>query len=180
MSCNNDCNIKGCNNNSYDNNCNFDYYINNLIKDRSDMSVFLVNGIRLDGKIVAYDVITKYLWLCNSTNKLQVILLHAVSTISFSKFPKENNEQQCYEIPENFNTYVNNLIQQCIDMSIYLINGIRLDGKISGYDNKSQCIWLCNSINKNKPQVIFLNAVSTISFIKPKNEDKAAEHVPEY
>jgi sRNA-binding regulator protein Hfq len=65
-----------------------------------------------------------------------------------------------------FAGYIDDLMAHCHDMSIYLVNGIRLDGKIIGYDSISKCIWISNIINFNKPQVVFLSAVSTISFAK--------------
>jgi RNA chaperone Hfq len=67
----------------------------------------------------------------------------------------------------NLAQYLNDIICSCVDMSIYLINGIRLDGKIAGFDKEAKCIWVLNQVNENKLQVIFLSAISTISHVKP-------------
>ena len=72
----------------------------------------------------------------------------------------------CQNLKCEFSAYIEDLVSGCQDMSIYLVNGIRLDGKIIGYDENIKCIWICNTVNQNKPQVIFLSAVSTISFIR--------------
>jgi RNA chaperone Hfq len=76
------------------------------------------------------------------------------------------NDCNCPNLKNDFKEYIESLISECHEMSIYLVNGIRLDGKIIGFDESAKCIWISNAVNQHKPQIIFLSAVSTISFAK--------------
>lgn len=54
-----------------------DEYLNQLRKDRTLVSIFLVNGIKLNGKIEAFDTYT--IMLRNGVT--QAVFKHAISTI---------------------------------------------------------------------------------------------------
>jgi len=55
-----------------------DIFLETLRKDRISVSVFLVNGIRLVGRIEAFDV---YVILLKSDGVFQMVYKHSVSTI---------------------------------------------------------------------------------------------------
>lgn len=89
-----------------------------------------------------------------------------------------SNNCNCPEV-NNFKMYINDLISGCQEMSIYLVNGIRLDGKLIGFDENMKCVWIANAVNQNKPQVVFLSSVSTISFVKtPKQAESKHNPTP--
>lgn len=58
-----------------------DPFLNALRKDRQQVSIFLVNGIKLQGQIEAFD---PYVILLRNTVS-QMVYKHAISTVSPSK-----------------------------------------------------------------------------------------------
>jgi len=62
-----------------------DSFFNQIRKDRSFVTIYLVNGIKLTGKIRSFD---KFTVILENKNQEQMIFKHAISTISASKpFP---------------------------------------------------------------------------------------------
>ena len=66
-----------------------DPYLNELRKEKISVSVFLVNGIKLQGLIVSFD---QYVILLKS-NVTQMVYKHAISTIVPSKDINIDNEK---------------------------------------------------------------------------------------
>lgn len=58
-----------------------DQFFNQLRKDRSFATIYLVNGIKLTGKIKSFD---KFTVILENKNQEQMIFKHAISTISGS------------------------------------------------------------------------------------------------
>ncbi len=71
-----------------------DNFLNALRKDHTPVSIFLVNGIKLQGKIDAFDQYV--IMLKNTVN--QMVYKHAISTIVPSKAVKLSREDE--ETPE--------------------------------------------------------------------------------
>ena len=62
-----------------------DSFFNQIRKDRSFATIYLVNGIKLTGKIKSFD---KFTVILENKNQEQMIFKHAISTISAAKpFP---------------------------------------------------------------------------------------------
>ena len=59
-----------------------DSFFNQIRKDRSFATIYLVNGIKLTGKIKSFD---KFTVILENKNQEQMIFKHAISTISSSK-----------------------------------------------------------------------------------------------
>ena len=59
-----------------------DTFINQLRKDRAFVTIYLVTGIRLTGKIRNFD---KFTVILENKNQEQMIFKHAISTISSQK-----------------------------------------------------------------------------------------------
>ena len=55
-----------------------DTYLGKHRDEQTPVSIFLVNGIRLTGKIKAFD---KYVMLLNSSSGDQLVYKHAISTV---------------------------------------------------------------------------------------------------
>jgi host factor-I protein len=67
-----------------------DVYLANVRKNRSNVTMFLMNGYQLRGMITGYDSFTVVL---NSDGRQQVIYKHAISTI-VAEQPVDLNERE--------------------------------------------------------------------------------------
>lgn len=71
-----------------------DNFLNTLRKDHTPVSIFLVNGIKLQGKVDSFDQYV--IMLKNTVN--QMVYKHAISTIVPSKavkmMPRDENESE--------------------------------------------------------------------------------------
>ena len=61
-----------------------DIYLNTMRRDKTPVTIFLIGGVRLMGKIRGFD---KYSVVLESNNQDQLIFKHAISTITVSKIP---------------------------------------------------------------------------------------------
>lgn len=61
-----------------------DVYLNTMRRDKVPVTIFLIGGVRLMGKIRGFD---KYSVVLESNNQDQLIFKHAISTITTSKIP---------------------------------------------------------------------------------------------
>ena len=59
-----------------------DLYLNTLRRDKVGVTIFLIGGVRLVGKIRGFD---KYSVVLESNNQEQLIFKHAISTITTAK-----------------------------------------------------------------------------------------------
>jgi host factor-I protein len=59
-----------------------DIYLNTMRRDKVPVTIFLIGGVRLVGKIRGFD---KYSVVLESNNQDQLIFKHAISTIAMAK-----------------------------------------------------------------------------------------------
>jgi len=70
-----------------------DIYLNAMRRDKVPVTIFLIGGVRLIGKIKGFD---KYSVVLEANNQEQLIFKHAISTVTTSKSvsiapPRETN-----------------------------------------------------------------------------------------
>lgn len=70
-----------------------DTFLNNLRKDHTPVSIFLVNGIKLQGKVDSFD---QYVIMLKNTVS-QMVYKHAISTIVPSKPVKMSDDEETEE-----------------------------------------------------------------------------------
>ena len=70
-----------------------DTFLNNLRKDHTPVSIFLVNGIKLQGKVDSFD---QYVIMLKNTVS-QMVYKHAISTIVPSKPVKMTDDDDIEE-----------------------------------------------------------------------------------
>ncbi len=61
-----------------------DTYLNTVRRDKVPVTVFLMSGVKLIGRIRGFD---KYSIILEANNQEQLIFKHAISTVSMSKPP---------------------------------------------------------------------------------------------
>jgi host factor-I protein len=59
-----------------------DVYLNTVRRDRMSVTVFLISGVKLIGKIKGFD---KYSVVLEANNQEQLIFKHAISTVSITR-----------------------------------------------------------------------------------------------
>ena len=59
-----------------------DVYLNTVRRDKAPVTVFLISGVKLIGKIKGFD---KYSVILEANNQEQLIFKHAISTISHAR-----------------------------------------------------------------------------------------------
>ena len=59
-----------------------DSFLNNIRKDRAIVTIFLVGGIKLTGKLKSFD---RYCLVLESNNQEQLIFKHAIATVIVSR-----------------------------------------------------------------------------------------------
>ena len=75
-----------------------DSFFNQIRKDRAFVTIYLVNGIKLTGKIRSFD---KFTVILENKNQEQMIFKHAISTISSQKtMPSYGSEFKPAAAPE--------------------------------------------------------------------------------
>src|SRR5512137_2202751 len=57
-------------------------FLNNARKDKTFLTIYLMSGVKLSGRIKSFD---KYSVVLESNNQEQLIFKHAISTVVFSK-----------------------------------------------------------------------------------------------
>jgi host factor-I protein len=70
-----------------------DNFLNALRKEHTPVSIFLVNGIKLQGKVDSFD---QYVVMLKNTSS-QMVYKHAISTIVPGKAVKLNSEHESSE-----------------------------------------------------------------------------------
>ena len=59
-----------------------DNFLNNLRRERTLVTIFLVGGVKLTGKIKSFD---KYALVLETNNQEQLVFKHAISTVAVAR-----------------------------------------------------------------------------------------------
>jgi host factor-I protein len=59
-----------------------DVFLNNIRKDKTVVTIYLMNGVKLTGKVKSFD---RYSVILETNNQDQLIFKHAISTIAVGK-----------------------------------------------------------------------------------------------
>jgi host factor-I protein len=62
-----------------------DLFLNNLRRDRTLVTVFLMGGVKLTGKIKSFD---KYAVILETNSQEQLVFKHAISTVVVARAPQ--------------------------------------------------------------------------------------------
>jgi host factor-I protein len=66
-----------------------DTFLNTVRKDKSPITIYLVSGVKLTGKIRSFD---KYSVLLENNSQEQLIFKHAISTVVSGRVPSSTHE----------------------------------------------------------------------------------------
>ena len=132
-------------------------FLNQLRKEKSQVSLYLANGIRLTDIITGFD---QYVIVLGSGAEKQLVFKCNTATIvpkDFQFISSKNDSDKISPITDQ-----DEALQKFIDdgkmISVYLISGVKLDGMITAFD--TYVILL--SLN-NVTQMIYKHSVTTMS-----------------
>ena len=137
-----------------------DHFLNSLRRSRTSVTIFLVKGVKLQGVITWFDAFSL---LLRRDGISQLIYKHAMSTImpaeppadlDLTMFQGQREGQGRATLQDRFLTAA---ISQNEAMTVFLVNGVMLQGMVGGYDQFS--ILLERS---GQAQLVYKHAVSTL------------------
>ena len=153
-----------------------DKFLNKIRKEKVSVTVFLVNGVKLQGIITWFD---SFSMLMRRDAQSQLIYKHAISTIMpGGTFDADaivdtvgENQRKSPLLQELF---LNAVRKSEDSVTMFLINGVMLQGQIAGFD------LFCMLLQREgMVQLVYKHAVSTIQPARPLNlaeeQNEAAE-----
>ena len=75
-----------------------DTYLNTVRKDKTPITIYLVSGVKLTGKIRSFD---KYSVLLENNNQEQLIFKHAISTVVSNRSVMHGEHRPGHAVPGN-------------------------------------------------------------------------------
>lgn len=142
-----------------------DHFLNSIRRSKSAVTIFLVKGVKLQGVITWFD---SFSLLLRRDGASQLVYKHSISTIMPSERPKDfvvtKGEAHA---GQNGRAALQDLFLAAAardheDMTVFLVNGVMLQGSIAGYDQF--CLVLGRG---DQVQLIYKHAVSTLQPANP-------------
>ena len=149
-----------------------DLFLNGVRKTKTPVTMFLVKGVKLQGIVTWFD---NFSVLLRRDGQSQLIYKHAISTIMPAGTidvdaivgPTLDGPRK----PLLQDVFLNAVRKSDDSVTMFLINGVMLQGYIAGFD--LFCMLLTRD---NMAQLVYKHAVSTVQPARPLN---LAEETPE-
>ena len=136
-----------------------DKFLNKIRKDKISVTIFLMNGVKLQGLITWFD---NFSMLMRRDSHSQLIYKHAISTImpsgpmDLAGIIESVGEAQRKQ-PLLQEIFLNAVRKSEDSVTMFLINGVMLQGQIAGFD------LFCMLLQREgMAQLVYKHAVSTI------------------
>ena len=151
-----------------------DVFLNHIRKTKTPVTVFLVNGVKLQGIISWFD---NFSVLLRRDGQAQLIYKHAISTIMPSQkvdlanlqeaFEEQNERKKPTLLQEVFLTAVRRSGEP---VTMFLVNGVMLQGEIAAFD------LFCMLLERDGLcQLVYKHAISTVQPERPVNLNETAD-----
>lgn len=139
-----------------------DAFLNHLRKNKTPVTMFLVKGVKLQGIVTWFD---NFSILLRRDGQAQLVYKHAVSTIMpgqpmpAAQFASQNGNRKQRILQDVF---LCRLRESNVDVTMFLVNGVMLQGSIAAYDLFSVLL-----VRDGYIQLAYKHAVSTIQPATP-------------
>ena len=148
-----------------------DHFLNSIRRSKSAVTIFLVKGVKLQGVITWFDAFSL---LLRRDGASQLVYKHSISTIMPSERPNDFVATKG-EGPGAGRAPLQDLFLAAAardqeNMTIFLVNGVMLQGMVAGYDQFSMLLERGDQI-----QLIYKHAVSTLQPANPLNLGQGAD-----
>jgi host factor-I protein len=129
-------------------------FLNELRSEHVPVSIYLVNGIKLQGQIAGFDQFALKL----KNTEVLLVYKHAIATVVPSRRVEPQLEEPPESSPENMQgVFLDALKRMQQGISIYLVNGIKLNGRVFAHDQYSILLE-----DEKTLQLVYKQAISTI------------------
>lgn len=150
-----------------------DQFLNTIRKQKIPVTIFLVKGVKLQGIVTWFD---PFSLLLRRDGNAQLVYKHGISTIMPAHPPNDlqNNagEGGFGKRPMLQDLFLQAAARQHEPMTIFLVNGVMLQGAVAGFDQFSLLLERGGQV-----QLVYKHAVSTMQPGHPL--DLAGEHPAE-
>lgn len=151
--------------------------MNAVRRSKAPVSIFLTKGVRLQGVIGGFDNFS--IELRRGTSP-QLIYKHAISTIAPARAP-DGFESAVGQVlgTELQDQFLGGVASGGEQVSLYLVNGVMLDGRVEGFDQ-----YVVVLTRAGIPQMVYKHAISTLqpaaSLALAAESAEAAEREPTF
>ena len=133
-----------------------DQFLNAVRRSKTPVTIFLMKGVKLQGVITWFD---NFSMLLRREGAAQLLYKHAISTIMPAAAPEAMPEPATAEgkRPALQDVFLAAAHRQREPMTIFLVNGVMLQGAVHGFDQFSILLE-----RGGQTQLIYKHAVSTL------------------
>ena len=133
-----------------------DQFLNAVRKDKMPVTIFLMKGVKLTGVITWFDAFSM---LLRRDGTAQLLYKHAVSTIVPADSPSGLPAPAALDPRKSSlqDIFLNAAHGQHEPMTLFLVNGVMLQGMVGGYDQFSILLERSGQV-----QLVYKHAVSTL------------------
>jgi host factor-I protein len=132
-----------------------DHFLNTVRRSKTPVTIFLMKGVKLQGVITWFDAFSL---LLRRDGAAQLVYKHAISTIMPSTVPEGlPKPAMAGKKPTLQDTFLAAALRQKEPMTIFLVNGVMLQGIVDGYDQF--CVLLERG---GQVQIVYKHAISTL------------------
>ena len=138
-----------------------DQFLNSVRKAKSPVTVFLVKGVKLQGIVTWFDAFSL---LLRREGASQLVYKHAISTIMPSAPPADllGANGGAGSRPSLQDQFLLAAERQQEMMTVFLINGVMLQGSVAGHDQFSLALG-----RNGQVQLVYKHAISTMQPAQP-------------
>ena len=158
-----------------------DHFLNSIRRAKSPVTIFLVKGVKLQGVITWFDAFSL---LLRRDGASQLVYKHSISTImpsampaEFVAAPKDGQGAQGGRAALQ-DLFLAAAARDHESMTVFLINGVMLQGMVAGYDQFSLLLERSGQV-----QLVYKHAISTLQPAQALNlgpdHDGPSEAAPE-
>jgi host factor-I protein len=143
-----------------------DHFLNSVRRSKTPVTVFLVKGVKLQGIITWFDAFSL---LLRREGSSQLVYKHAISTIMPAGTPADLPDAAHTgagkgKRPALQDLFLNAAARSAEPMTIFLVNGVMLQGVIAGFDQFSLILERSGQV-----QLVYKHALSTMQPGRPLN-----------
>jgi len=136
-----------------------DQFLNSIRRSKTPVTIFLVKGVKLQGIVTWFD---PFSMLLRRDGNAQLVYKHGISTIMPASAPADLDLATGGEGANGKKPMLQDLFLQAASreteaMTIFLVNGVMLQGAVAGYDQFSLLLERGGQV-----QLVYKHAISTL------------------